>query len=169
MAKVIVPEEFRTLENDKSYLVLIHPETIPHLALIVNNKYYSLTYLEAEIGLDAPQLLTKLIRANKKLLLLELKQNITQVAKVFAQFESVDTSRTSCFIPVKQLLIPNSQAEMVHQLIPELYEAQFIAKSYHKNLENLLNKNGDFELRSYTKEMIFSYIQALKNNHARRK
>jgi len=166
MAEVLAPKKFVDLDPTKNYLILIHPQTIPHLGLIVQGKYYSLTFKEAEIGLDAEQLLSKLKRAQKKVILLEIQKELKNTAAVFSQYDSVDTSKTSCFVPLKTVVLPSSRSEMVHQLIPELYDAQLIGDSYQINLENLLNNSGNFELRSYTKEMIFSYIQALKNRDA---
>ena len=166
MAEVVDLRLFQELDITKNYLVLIHPQTIPHLGLIVRGSYYSLTYKEAEIALNAVEFLKKLDRAKKKIILLEIKKDLKEAESVFGRFRSVDTSKTSCFMPVKSILMPSSDSEMIHELIPELYEAQLIGDSFQLNLENLLNKSGNFELRKYSKEMIFSYIQALKNRDA---
>ena len=116
--------------------------------------------------MDTEQTNILVIVSSKKIILLEVNKNLQDAESVFGRFKSVDTSKTSCFMPVKSILMPSSDSEMIHELIPELYEAQLIGDSFQLNLENLLNKSGNFELRKYSKEMIFSYIQALKNRDA---
>jgi hypothetical protein len=169
MTKLVHPKPFSGFDASKNYLVLVSAEKIPHLVLVSKNLYYSLTYKEAELGKDAVHYLDLFERLNKTLLVFELNAEISDVKQTFSTCISADTNNTTCFVPVKRLLAPDSQAEMIFQLIPELLKNKRINNCYHLRLENYLTDTGGFELRTYTKEMIFLYIQQLKDKDARRK
>lgn len=169
MPKVIQPKKFVELDSTSSYLLLISPESIPHLLFIQNNAYFSLTTKESVIGNDFTGYLKQLIRLKKKLIFIELNSNPPNVKDVFEHYVTVDTDNITCFTPIKNILLPKSKAEMIHQLIPELYENHLIKASYYFGLEKELDNLGDFKLSEYSKEMIFSYIQQFKETDAERK
>ena len=141
MSKVFFPKPFSGFEDSKNYLVLVSPEKIPHLVLVTHNKYYSLTYKEAELGKDAGRYLDLLKRLNKAMLVFDLHADLSKI----------------------------DVAEMIFELIPELNANKLIGNCYHLRLENFLSESGEFELRTYTKEMIFSYIQQLKEKDVSRR
>ena len=169
MNKQIFPKPFKGFESSKTYLVLVSAEKIPHLVLVSEEKYYSLTYKEAELEKDAKHYLELLERLNKTVLFFELAESLGNVRATFSNYLSANTKDTTCFVPVKQLLAPSSKAEMIFQLIPELIDNKKIADCFHLRLNNYLSETGEFTLRTYTKEMIFLYIQQLKDKDARRK
>jgi hypothetical protein len=169
MPKVIQPQKFFELDKTASYLLLISPEGIPHLLFIQNNRYYSLTTKESVIGNDFTGYLKQLLRLKKKLIFLELESSPEGVNEVFEHYVTVDTNHITCFAPIKNILLPDSKAEMIHQLIPEMYENHLIKASYHVGLMDDLDDLGDFKLSEYSKDMIFSYIQQFKESDAERK
>lgn len=169
MSKVFFPKPFSGFEDSKNYLVLVSPEKIPHLVLVTQNNYYSLTYKEAELGKDAGRYLDLLKRLNKAMLVFELHADLSKIDAAFANYIAADSANTTCFVPIKSLIAPESKAEMIFELIPELNANKLIGNCYHLRLEKFLSISGEFELRTYTKEMIFSYIQQLKDKDVSRR
>ena len=128
-----------------------------------------MTTKESVIGNDFTGYLKQLLRLKKKLIFLELETNPQDVNEVFEHYITVDTKQITCFAPIKNILLPDSEAEMIYQLIPEMYENHLIKASYHVGLIDDLDNLGDFKLSEYSKDMIFSYIQPFKESDAERK
>ena len=55
--------------------------------------------------------------------------------------------------------------EFVYELLPVLYSQNKINKAYHFNMEENLDKLGDFKLSHYSKEDIYSYIDKLNRKY----
>lgn len=161
--------QFDKIDPKSTYLLLVNPEKIPHLILIKNGRYFSLTYKESVVDQDFHHYFKKLKRLNKKMIFIRLSLDPNTVNQEFSNYLAANSTDLTCFVPIKNILLPKSKAEMIHELIPELYENQFIEEVSHLNLDSELNDNGEFSLSVYTKKMIFSYIQHLKNKDAIRK
>jgi len=160
---------FPGVDKNATYLVLISPESIPHLCLIHRGLYYSLTYKECEIGKDFAIYLQFLIRAKRKILFLEIDQAVNYPWTVFKKYQQLANTNLTCIDPIKETLMEKSNAEYVFQLIPELQEANRIKQVFHLNMEMDLKNSPEFKLREYSKETIFAYIQALNEKHIKRK
>ena len=160
---------FNKIDSTACYILLINPEKIPHLVYIQKGKYYSLTFKDSIIGEPFQPYFKKLVRLKKKMIFLKLNLNNRNASEEFNKYGSADSSNVTCFVPIKDLLLPDSQAEMIHELIPELYLNNIIQEASHLNIGTELNSSGDFPLSVYTKKMIFSYIQHLKIKDASRK
>lgn len=165
--KNVIP--FKEHDFTGIYIALINPDKIPHLIFIENGAYFTLTYNACVIGKPFLPYLQKLKRLQKKIIFLKLKGEFTSTRNEFNKFKSADTTNITCFVPIKNILKPDSNAEMIHELIPELYENQIVDEASHLNMEDDLNFQNDFPLSVYTKKMIFSYIEHLKTKDARRK
>ena len=72
MAEVKNIAKFDRIDSKSTYLVLISPEKIPHLIIVQQNKYYSLTYKKSVIAEDFDSYLKFLKKSGKKVLLLEI-------------------------------------------------------------------------------------------------
>lgn len=169
MAEVRHIRPLHQFDQRATYLLLIQPQKIPHLVYIQEGKYYALTYKERLIGRDFRPYLHRLLRLGKALLFLELTVRSTRLAAVFEQYSTVDTAAISCFVPIKQIVLPQSTAQMVFELVPELYENKLIRNSWHVNLSPHLNEDGHFALSTYSREALFSYIASLKNASTQRR
>ena len=168
MGKVFSVTELDAVDNAASYLLLINPDKIPHLVYIQSGKYYSLTYKESLIDLPFDHYFKKLKKLKKKMLFIELVESSSKAQEVFSNYLKADTGTTTCFVPIKDLILPNSKSEMIFELIPELYENQMIKKVSHLNLAADLDESKDFTLSVYNKDLIFSYIKALNKKDASR-
>ncbi|MCG8575902.1 MAG: hypothetical protein MI810_13525 [Flavobacteriales bacterium] len=170
MSKLFSVKPLNEIEADKSYLVLISPEQIPHLILVHKGRYFSLTYKESILGGDFTTYFDFLKRAGKKMLFIELKNSWQgDLEDAFNAYDSVNTYSVTCLHPVRDFLLPFSEAEFVFELVPELYSANLVENVFHLNLQNQLDELGDFKMNTYSKEAIYSYIQNLKEKNADRK
>ncbi|MBK9591604.1 MAG: hypothetical protein IPO32_08860 [Crocinitomicaceae bacterium] len=82
----VVP--FPGADKNKTYLLLISPESIPHLCIIHNGLYYSLTYKECENAKDFNQYLQFLLRAKRKMLFVEIDRIAENPWNVFKKYEN---------------------------------------------------------------------------------
>jgi len=168
MSEVYNLEPFEGVEIDGSYILLVHPQTIPHLIFIHHGRYFSLTHKEVEVNLDLKPLMKKLCRLKKRMIFLKLKKMDLNPISVFERYEKVDEDLITCLFPIKELVLKDSKAEMIFELVPELYDNQLIEKALQFNLTEYLDSKGSFTLNEYKKEAIFSYIQQLNKQDARR-
>lgn len=159
---------FPGAEKNKAYLMLVSPESIPHLCLIYGGLYYSLTYKECENAKDFAVYLHSLVRAKRKLLFVEVDQLAENPWVVFKKYEKLAGTELTCLQPIKETIFPKSQANFVFELIDELQKADRIKQVYHMNMEPDFKDQDFFSLREYSKEAIFTYIQALNEKHAKK-
>jgi hypothetical protein len=162
----VVP--FPGADKNKTYLLLISPESIPHLCIIHNGLYYSLTYKECENAKDFNQYLQFLLRAKRKMLFVEIDRIAENPWNVFKKYEKLAGSGLTCLQPVKETILENSKAEFVFELIQELQNAERITQVYQMNMEPDFKDQNSFNLREYTKDSIFTYIQALNEKHTKK-
>ncbi len=166
MPKITAPVKLYGIDVRKSYLLLINPDQIPHLVLVIQNKYFALTYKESVLQRDFSLYFDSLKRAGKKLIFLELAKIEKNPKDVFEKYS--EAGKVSCFQPIKEILIPESPSNFIFELVPELYKQGLIKKSYHLNLGAYLDDLGDFKMSIYSKAAIYSYIESLKEKHAER-
>ncbi|MEX1001872.1 MAG: hypothetical protein WDZ35_07145 [Crocinitomicaceae bacterium] len=171
MAKLLNVNQFTGYQKETTYLVLINPERIPHLVFLQNGRFYSLTYLGTDLNRDFLPYFKRLQKGKNKMIFIALRHEASEqlTSDIFKRYKSAGDNQFTCFSPVKDILLPNSRAEMIFELIPDLYENQKIVSVSQIGLDESVDKQGDFELSEYNKEDIFSYIQALKTKHAKRK
>lgn len=165
MAKVKNLRKGLTDIDNGCHLILINPEKIPHMVYLQDGRYYSLTYQGVELAFSFLPYLDRLLRTKKKMIFLELDVTGLEPFTVFSEYAEAGDDQATCLDPVKRLLLPESKAEMVFQLIPELYEKGLIRAVCQVGMEEMLDENGDFELNEYSKEAVFNYIELLKNKY----
>lgn len=168
MARVEHVQELKKINPKATYLLLISPDEIPHLAIVQAGNYFSLTHKKVLINESFKPYFALLKRTKRKMLFIEVKAERDNLESVFKQFTKASPNATTCLVPVQQFLLNESKAEFVYELIPELQAANLILGSYHINLADDLTELGDFNLNEYSKEAIFSYIDSLNTKHAKR-
>lgn len=166
MTTITKPLPFEELKVNGTYLFLINPHEIPHLVLVKDQQYFALTYKESVIGSDFQGYFNALKRTQKKMIILELQGLENAPETVFERYEQA--GEKTCFVPIKETLLPQSMTQFIYELVPDLYCASKIVQAYQMNVEKELNDSGDFEMREYSLEDIYSYIEKLKREHAKR-
>jgi hypothetical protein len=159
---------FPGADKNATYLLLVSPESIPHLVLVHNTLCYSLTYRECEIGKDFGVYLQALVRAKRKMLFVELSGIEENPWTIFQRYAQLTGTGLTCIVPVKETILPGSKAEFVFELIPDLQDQGKIKQVYHLNMEPEFKKSATFTLRQYKKEAIYAYIQALNERDLKR-
>ncbi|WP_027421326.1 hypothetical protein [Crocinitomix catalasitica] len=161
--KPVLP--FQDFQLSGSYLVLISPDKIPHLILVQNKKYYSLTYKKSIVGDDFEPFLNVLTKKQYPLIFIELAQKDYIVEREFLKYAHVDTETITCLQPIKNVLLPNSQADFIFEFIPDLAKVNLILNYYQINSTHLLNEDNSFNLKEYSKSDIFKHIESLNLKH----
>jgi len=151
-----------------TYLVLINPEKIPHLGIVQNGKYFSLTYKKAQIGEDFKPYFNFLKKTGRRLLFIALEGKLNEIRDIFEQYDKAVVGKTTCLHPIREAVKPGSRANYIFELLPELEEDQLITGCYHTNMDDLLGEDESFELSTYDKDAIDQYIQTLNEKHAKR-
>jgi len=160
--------DWNGIQSNSTYLLLISPEKIPHLALVSKGGYFSLTHKKSIISEPFEPYLAFLERSLKRMLFVELTINPEELEDIFKQYQQVNTENITCLFPIRQAILPESKAEFVYDLIPELEENGLVKAIYHINMRDLLSENRDFELSAYSKTAIFAYIESLNHKYAKR-
>lgn len=158
----------KKIDNQATYLLLISPDQIPHLAIVHQGNYYSLTHKKAIVHEPFKPYYSFLKRSGRKMLFLKLNGEQDNFEAIFSKHTRAAAQENTCLIPVKESLLPSSKAEFVYQLIPELQAEEMIVAIYHLNMENDLMANNGFIMTEYSKNAIFDYIDSLNEKHAKR-
>ncbi len=151
-----------------SYLVLISPEAIPHLAILHKGRYFSLTHKKAHVNEDFKPYFDFLKRTGRSVLFVRLNHEMHEIQAAFEQYEKAVVGKTTCLHPIRDLLAPRSHAAYIFELLPELESKGMVAETQHINMDDLLDQKGGFELNTYDKDSIFAYIETLNEKHAKR-
>lgn len=168
MARLEQVQKITKINPKATYLLLISPDEIPHLAIVQDGNYFSLTHKKVIINEPFSPYFSFLKRTKRKMLFLEVRTNRTDLESVFKQYTKAAPNEMTCLVPVQQYLLKDSQSEFVYELIPELQAANLIQAVYQLNLEEDLTESGDFNLNEYSKAAIFSYIDSLNSKHVKR-
>lgn len=168
MPKVIGLKKLDVINPSSTYLLLISPETIPHLALVHKGAYFSLTHKKSIIGEEFQPYFNFLNRAKRKMIFIEIQNVVNDPLGAFRAYSKANKEEITCLFPVKDCLLPESKAEFIYELIPDLYLAGKVADAFHVSLEDDLTDLGDFNLSIYPKEAIFSYIESLNQKYVKR-
>ncbi len=161
-------EPLESINDERTYLLLISPERIPHLGVVSQGKYYSLTHKKSIVGEVFQPYFNFLKRSDRKMIFIELKNCSLTPADTFGRFEKAKENGDTCLYPVRDFVLSESSASFVYELIPELYLHGKIEASFHVNMEDDIEIDKDFKLSIYSKEAIFSYIESLNEKYAKR-
>lgn len=161
-------EKWDEVNPESTYLMLISPQDIPHLVLVSQNAYYSLTHKKSLFDEPVQPYLKFLQRSEKPVLIVELRVKPLGLSTIFGRYQQANTDEITCLLPIREAILPDSKANFVYELIPELVDQNLINAYYQLNMDDLLNQSNDFELSTYSKEAIFSYIKSLNEKYAKR-
>jgi len=161
-------EKWDEVNPESTYLMLISPQDIPHLVLVSKNLYYSLTHKKAVVDEPLKPYLKFLQRSGKPVLIVELRVEPLGLSTVFGRYQKANSDEITCLFPIREAILPDSKANFVYELIPELVDQNLINAFYQLNMDDMLNEFNDFELSTYSKEAIFSYIESLNEKYAKR-
>jgi hypothetical protein len=144
-------------------LLLIEPARVPpHLALIRDASYYSLSIKGVELEKDGHTLLRTLDRKGKPYLLIpfEAPSDEKDASGIFSSYEGQEPPVSSCLAPLRDLcgLTGNEGIATVHDLLRELErQGQLRPPFYFRNMET--PEDGEFRIPDYGEEEVREHLQ----------
>ena len=97
MFKVKSVQAMSDLKPKATYLLLISPEQIPHLVVVSEGRYYSLTNRKSVFDADFESYYTFLKRSKRKVLFLELDVDTTDLKSHFEKIPKSGYSKCHLF------------------------------------------------------------------------
>ena len=149
------------------YLVILHASDIPpHIGIIYNEKYFSLTVAGQTLG-DDVQVLKKLIH-RKKIKTLFIRHvdglnSMDNIRNTFLEEKRVQGNIT-CLFPIKKVLAEMydksiARVKFIYDVLPVLYKTKSIDAVYHLNMNEEI-ENGTFSFTRYTMDDILDRIKS---------
>jgi hypothetical protein len=147
-----------------TWLVILHASRIPpHVGLMIDGNYNSLTIKERELNVGS-EVLLKMI-AQKKIEALFLKMvkhpvfssghQLSIFQEQLGQFTTVKQNEATCLSPLKLFFeefyaVRNNKEQLFYDFVDELYQNDYIIQAVGLNIIHNLNNN--FTLPHYTNE-----------------
>ena len=156
-----ITKEFKPDEVKKGvYLVLLHVNQVPpHLGLLIDNMYHSLTIKGQEININGSVLVKNIALRKISTVFIKLKKhpvfstyfmNETFIEQV-KLFDKVNEDTNTCMSPIRLFFeefyaIPKEKVRLIFDLIHHLKENDFIDYNCGVNIET---KENIFYLQTY--------------------
>ena len=148
-----------------SWIVILHSSRIPpHIGILINGNYNSLTIKGHELDVDLRVLLKTIQQKKIETIFIKLKKHpvfsldyqkeIYQL--LIKQFTQVKPNEASCLSPVKLFLtefyaVQLIEKELLYELVERLKQNDYIDKVLSLNIENQINsKKIYFPLYTYS-------------------
>ncbi|MES2513194.1 MAG: hypothetical protein V4580_03585 [Bacteroidota bacterium] len=161
-----------------TWLVILHASrTPPHIGILIDGNYNSLTIKGHELNIQLTVLLKTIQQKKIETLFVQLKKHpvfSTDYQKEICQhyiqqFTQVKANEASCLNPVKLFLqefyaICENKEELLFELMEHLKQNQYIEITLGLNLE-AKTEHGEFSLPMYTNEQLQLVIKTERANY----
>ena len=171
-----------TFQQDDLYkhvwlVILNASKTPPHIGILIDGNYNSLTIKGQELNIDIKALLKTI--QQKKIETIFLKLKIHPVFSLeyqkeicqwyIKQFKQVKVNEASCLNPIKLFLqefyaLQENKDELLFELVERLKQNQYISLTLSLNID-FRNKDRVFSLPIYTKEKLQEIIKLERANY----
>lgn len=165
------------LLHKNTWLVILHASrTPPHIGVLIEGNYNSLTIKGHELDININVLLKTIQQKKIESLFIQLKKHpvfSTDFQKEICQyyikqFTQVKANEASCLSPIKLFLqefyaIGENKNELLFQLIERLKQNQYIDLVYGLNIEEKIDE-GEFSLPMYSNEQLQEVIKTERAN-----
>lgn len=153
------------LEN-KTFILIQHADRIPpHISLIHENRYFSVSVNGVKANEETDSVFKNISIKKIKCLLLEItsiKYTTDAVAEIFLQYGSLNKPDKSCLIPITEVLNHSygliHESEFVYQLMDELKKNNHLMAVFGLNTEG-----NNFKFPIYNRKDIAFCISELNN------
>lgn len=161
-----------------TWLVILHASrTPPHIGILIDGNYNSLTIKGHELNISN-QIILKTIQQKKiETLFIQLKKHPVfssdyqkEICQYYIQqFTQVKVNEASCLSPVKLFLqefyaIQENEKELLFELVERLKQNQYISLTLGLNIKNKIEGN-EFSLPMYTNEQLQEVIKNERANY----
>lgn len=161
-----------------TWLVILHASrTPPHIGLLVNGNYNSLTIKGHELNIDLKILLKTIQHKKIETLFVKLQKHPVfsldyqkEICQLYIQkFHQVKVNEASCLSPIKLFLqefyaLDIRQDELLFELIERLKLNNYIAMTLGLNIESKL-ENYEFSLPMYSNSELQEIIKIERSNY----
>jgi hypothetical protein len=164
----IIP--FKEIDLKATYLVIFNiDKTPPHLALIKNNQYYSITIKEVELGIDIKPIIQLVTKKKIPTLFIEIDDNFDNIKEVFNTFDSLKNTTITCLTPIKKYLSQQydfkpENVYVIFDLLNQIKDKNGIVRIFEMNTQKLLTPNNQLEINQYNYEELQQFINKLREN-----
>lgn len=164
--------------NKNTWLVILHASrTPPHVGILVNGNYNSLTIKGHELNIDIKVLLKTIQQKKIETLFIKLKKHPVFSAEYqkeicqfyIKQFNQVKANGASCLSPIKLFIqefyaIQENKNELLFELVERLKQNQYITFTQGLNIENRVEDN-EFLLPMYSNTELQEIINKERANY----
>jgi hypothetical protein len=166
------------LLHKNAWLVILHASrTPPHIGILIDGNYNSLTIKGHELNIQLAVLLKTIQQKKIETLFVQLKKHpvfSTEYQREICQhhiqqFTQVKANEASCLSPVKLFLqefyaICANKDELLFELMEHLKQNQYIDVTLELNLDDKIDE-GEFSLPIYTNEQLQQVIKTERANY----
>jgi hypothetical protein len=155
-----------------TWLVVLHASRMPpHIGIMINGNYNSLTIKGHELNVNYQVLLKTIQQKKIETLFIQLKKHPVfsfdfqnEISQDYIkQFNRVKVNEASCLNPVKLFLqefyaLCENKDELLYELIERLKQNNYISKTVGINISDKLNQH-EFKLPVYTNSELQEVIK----------
>lgn len=161
-----------------TWLVILHASrTPPHIGVLIDGNYNSLTIKGHELDVNINVLLKTIQQKKIESLFIKLKKHPVfsndyqkEICQYYIkQFTQVKVNEASCLSPIKLFLqefyaLCENKQELLFELIERLKQNQYIDLTYGVNIDDKVEA-GEFSLPMYSNEQLQDIIKAERANY----
>jgi hypothetical protein len=161
-----------------TWLVILHASrTPPHIGIMVNGNYNSLTIKGHELNVNSTVLLKAIQQKKIETLFIQLKKHPVfssdyqkEICQNYIQqFTQVKVNEASCLSPIKLFLqefyaIPENKNELLFELIERLKQNQYISLTLGLNIDEKIEEH-EFSLPMYSNKQLQEIIKIERENY----
>jgi hypothetical protein len=161
-----------------TWLVILHASrTPPHIGVLINGNYNSLTIKGHELNIDINVLLKTIQQKKIETLFIKLKEHPVfssdyqrEICQYYIQqFTQVKVNEASCLSPIKLFLqefyaVQEHKEELLFELIERLKQNQYISLTLGLNIDEKLDEH-DFSLPMYSNKQLQEIISIERANY----
>ncbi len=161
-----------------TWLVVLHASrTPPHIGIMVNGNYNSLTIKGHELNIYSSILLKTIQQKKIETLFIQLKKHPVfsadyqnEICQYYIQqFTQVKVNEASCLSPIKLFLqefyaITENKNELLFELVERLKQNQYISLTLGLNISDKIEDN-EFSLPMYSNKQLQEIIKIERANY----
>lgn len=162
--------------NKGLFICLLHVKRIPpHIGLIIDGKYHSLTIKGCEPDVAVSTLLKAVQQKKIESVFLKLTPHPvfsidhlnSMFLEVLKKYPQIRSNEVTCLSPIKDLLnefyaINSKEKDMIYDLLKRLEANNFILQAYSLNLSL---ENDELSIPVYTQEELAKKINDIRNEY----
>lgn len=158
---------FDTFSTRGTYIILFHVDKIPpHLGLVVDEKYYSITIKEVELGLNVNKMVDLIKRKKIPTIIIEVDDKAKNVSKFYSKYNSLKEESITCLTPIKEYFsVSNSfnstDIKVIFDLLDTLVEKNKVIQTFELNLSHVIHE-GKYAMKKYSFHQLNEQINKLR-------